>query len=575
MSQQIAPKQSPLLVFCTTRDYPDFFSSIGLSVDHATTVPEVTTKLESTTYSGLCVISTASEVETLKSFFSEIENKSMLEGLRSVLVITRSSSAMKDPLYRVFDKPWLHQYGLSAFRDIIDVAKPVSPTDKDEVSKRIAFAIQYNAKNPFSNRMTSVVRYKARAEVTLPARLSWFLEHTNHIGIECGIQMPAGSKVKFRTEAGSGIGHVVLRGMVKENLPSQLRFNHGNSISIELENESAQIFKRAIYNDSSGTLVTKPVRRAFIVTRSLALRQRVIRVFSRHVIDSRVPLVKRNILSDLPLLNPHYVLIEDRVLTELMERDGPDILEKIAKAAGKQAFLAVIGDDPGALLQNASGWSSIALKPLLDQNVANWLAKVDQNVSKEVEDKRVWISHSARLSFGALSFEERIHQLGPDGVIFRGSNHFRMWGNVEVCFPGTKMQFIGKTTTSLLACDTFRTKHPTVSADNVIHTFISAITSTAELARAAVVGFEETLSLLGVTREPAKAPAESLKIREAVVAESAPISARQKKVARTGPIYLGLILLTIGVLIYVMLQIESGGASFARSFRDLFSNHGK
>lgn len=574
MTTTPAPRHATILVYSTQKDVPDLFAPLGLQVENAQSAQDVLAKLSFATYAGLCIVGSPGDIESWKDFFAEVESKAMLEGLRAVLVIARQAPSMRDRLFAVIDKPWIHYFGLSAFRDVVEVPRQPTQEERDEVSRRISFAIQYNAKSPFASRVTSVMRHKSRADIHVPARLSWYQESNNIIGVECGAKIAVGTTVRLRTEVGSGIGSLVLSGKVKENMPAHLRFNYGNSLHLELDAPSTQLFRRATQNDINSPAIDKPVRRAFIVTRSLALRHRVIKVLAKSYIDSRVPLVKRNILSDLPYLAPHFVVIEDRVLSDLVERDGIKVFKQIADAAGPQACFAIVGEDAKRLSGMTSGFAPILDKPILDSNLTSWLNTVGTRSLEHVaSEKRVWFPTNSKISYGVLTFDERIHQIGPDGVVLRGSNHLRMWNNFEVTLPGTRIQFLAKATACTLVCNPFHSNHHVVTGEHMVLTQLSALTNSFDLSKEFIRLSENLLEKLDWIRPQLESVRASIPTQKVDV--KSPVITQKRKEFRLGVVYLVLILACFALLIYFMLKFDNSSEGFTRSFRELFSTRGQ
>lgn len=572
-------RQTSLLLYSAQKEplIDEILVGLNMPVVSVSTTGELIEKLDSASFGGLCIATAPGEVESLRNAFLDIENRAMLQGLRPVLLLLRSPSTTRDRVFQIFDKSWLQALALSAFRDVVEISRQPSALEREDALKRIAFAIQFNSKNPFANRFATTVRWRNRAQISVSGRLSWFDETSRQLCVECGSKLEAGLLIKIQLETSEGA--TVVSGIVKENHPAELRFNFGNSSIVELTEQSSQVLKRALRGDRSGAVVGKPMRRAFVITRSHAMRQRLVKLLSKNFIDSRIPLVKRNILTDLPLLAPHFVVFEDRVLRDIVEKEGPHIVHEIMRVAGHQARFAVVGDHAGDLSRISESISVIHEKPVFDNNVSGWLS-LHEPGNSHTSETRHWFVQSARMASVSLSFDERIHAISADGIILRGHNQYRLWNNFEITLPGTRIQFIGKVTASLLACDAFKTKHHVTLHDHAVLTYVSCLTSSADLMRETAKGLESQLASINLDRTPPK----TITLPRASVSKTPSVSVPArvskpksevdwKKLMST--VYLFLFLLGLALILYVMVMVDSGGAGFSRSFRELFESRGR
>lgn len=584
-------RQPTLLVYQPQRNasLAEVFANLGFNCEFSTSVNELTTKLGTMTYSGLCIVAAMNELTALRSLFFELEVKAMLEGLRAVLIVPRSGTSIRESIVQMKDLPWLQKAGVAFFRDIIEVAGELNPVEREETSKRLNFVFQYNTKNPFAARFPSLVRWKANAEIHVPARLSWFDDSNNTLGVEAGAQLTEGLPVRLRIETSNGAQ--MLHGNVKQNLPAELRFNYGNSLSIELNDGSALTLKRIIRNEAPEHILTLPLRRAFIVTRSVALRQRIVRALSKHQVDCRIPLVKRNIISDLPLLSPHFVLFEDRVLEELMAKETKSAIELIRQNAGSQARVGVVGDNPGRLAETEPGLRTFPLTNVLEVLLTEWLNTTPTaTTERNTANNRTWFSFNSRTATATLMVEEKTHFLSADGIVLRGSNHYRIWNNIEITLPGTPIQFVGKATGTFLVCDPFRNSSHVAIKDTPVLTFFTALTKTPDLAKEAVKSLKATLTEVsfaydfsdGALMSPAAVvvPEKAKAIKAPpLVAPEKPVpvvDARKAREHRQSVIYMFLAMALIGLLVYIMVKAgEESSSAFSRSFKSLFSNQGR
>lgn len=475
---QIVRKPS-VLVYETQKfqSLAEVFSGLGSSCDYVHSQQDFLSKLASANYSGVCIVATCNDIVSLKSIFQELETKSLMEGLRSVLMLVRSPG--HELFFANTKVPWLVQFQFSFLRDIIEIDAIPPPIERDFATRRIAFATQFDSRNPFGQKFSMLSRWKANAEVSVPARLSWFNETQNILGIECGARVAKETSIRVILQVNGQA--VTIVGMVKENMPGQLRFNFGNSLAIELLEASSSTIKKLIRNEVSDQVIRRNLRRAFIVTRSVALRQKLVRSFSKNDVDCRIPLVKRNILADLPLLSPHFIIIEDRVLEELIERDGEQVYTSIRHSAGPRTRIAIVSDNKSGPIVTRPGFDVISANTTIEAALETWVKEQNSSTENEVSDKRTWFTHGCRIGRATAVVEEKTHQLSTDGIVLRGQNQYRMWANVEVAIPGTGIQFIGKTVAGALACDSFRSQSAASIHENANLVFISLLTRSNEL----------------------------------------------------------------------------------------------
>lgn len=490
---QIVRKPS-VLVYETQKfqSLAEVFSGLGSSCDYVHVQQDFLSKLASASYSGVCIVATCNDIANLKNIFLELESKSLLEGLRSVLMLVRSPG--HDQFFVNSKVPWLVQFQFSFLRDIIEIDAVPPPVERDFATRRIAFATQFDSRNPFGQKFSMLSRWKANAEVSVPARLSWFNETQNILGIECGARIAKETSVRVILQVNGQA--VTMVGVVKDNMPGQLRFNFGNSLAIELLESSSSIIKKLIRNEISDQVIRRNLRRAFLVTRSVALRQKLVRSFTKNDVDCRIPLVKRNILADLPLLSPHFIIIEDRVLEELVDRDGEQVYTSIRNSAGARARIAIVSDGKSGPVMTRPGFDVISPSTGIEAALETWVKEQNSSTENEVSDKRTWFTHGCRIGRATAVVEEKTHQLSTDGVVIRGHNHYRMWANVEVAIPGTGIQFVGKTVAGALACDSFRSQTAASIHENPNLVFISLLTRSNELSDEVVRHLRAQLSNL-------------------------------------------------------------------------------
>lgn len=448
MAKQEPASRHRLLVFVESPRFlpQDVFSRLPiphLMVNSPAEVQEILTQERPI---GLCLIlSKLPDVGgSLESFLLKLDQGMHFEGLRVVLMVPKAFLGRESdfaPLFRYL-----------GFRDCIffDANFGGDIVRRQETVERLMFAIGLGKENPFSGHFGVRAECAGTVALTFPARLSW-LQDRNILGVESPLWLTPDTECSLRLrDPGHALREVVLAARVVTNCNQGLRFNYGNCVEMRLTWPSVSRLEECLGLPGTKWATRRSVRRALVVTRTSLLRRRLLRTLSRLGVEARVPLVRRNIISDLPKLQPHFVFLEDIAvmgegLATLRER-----IEAIRDAAGSQCrvCLFTLGEEKSPI----SGFHDVEI---IDQHGAidERLTQLVSTVFDSNDEERIWMVREAPGARIALSVIESVSSVSPRGLCIETRNRYRLWTNHEAKFGDGS--FVGKVCDSSVMCDGF------------------------------------------------------------------------------------------------------------------------
>lgn len=388
-----------------------------------------------------------------RGWLQELEHKILFEGLRVVLAIGTKS---ENPA-RIFSSKAMghaHLVKCLGLRDLVIFNDSLNDQEIWNILERVKFAFGLSSHSPFGSSFGLLARHEEPLEISLPGRIS-VIEDDCHLVIESAVFIAPGTRIKMRLMGTEG-DPVDVPVQALENFPSGLRFNFGNSIRVRLGAESASVMRKLVDEEDPQRVVNRPMRRALVVTRSVLLRQRLVAALSLGQVESRIPLVRRNIRGDLPPLSPQFLVIEPSALASTTAAEAIQEVEEYLKLAGPQCQAVIVGR---RLDWQIAPSFRIAVLPD-DSNLDDSLAALLSESSEEESDPRrargVWFTQHSCRSKVMLVLRENARFVAEEGFVFESQQIYRMWGNLEVRGIDSRAHLIGRITRTERIEDSFR-----------------------------------------------------------------------------------------------------------------------
>lgn len=454
-----------------------------------------------------------------RGWLQELEHKILFEGLRVVLAIG-TDSANPAKIFSSKAMGHAHLVKCLGLRDLVIFNESLNDQEIRNILERVKFAFGLTAQNPFENHFGVLARHEEPLEIALPGRIS-VIEDECHLVIESAVYLAAGTRIKMRLMGTDG-DPVDVPVQALENLPSGLRFNFGNSIRVRLAAENAPVIRKLVSEEDPQGVVNRPMRRALVVTRSVLLRQRLVAALSSGQVESRIPLVRRNIRGDLPPLHPQFLVMEPSALAATTAEEAIKEVEEYLKLAGPQCQAVIVGRRPDWQIAPSFRMAVLPDDSNLDGSLAALLSESRDDQADPKRARGVWFTRHSSRSKVMLVLRENARFVAEEGLVFESHQIYRMWGNLEVRGIDSRAHLIGRITRTERVEDSFRNAvklGPRHSSG--FSTYVASIGSSPLLQKA----FKDALKL------NAKVPTASV-AQPRVASETAPAAERSRTAAR-------------------------------------------
>lgn len=408
---------------------------------------------------GVLLVIADPQLAAHKPWMRALEHKIMFEGLRVVVAVNHEGGS---PV-RIFSSrprgllPLTHCLGV---RDLLVYDSQITARDVDLMIDRIRFAFGLSTVQPFHNYFRLTAAYEEPIEISVPGRIS-HMEDSHHLVVESGVFLNEGSRLTVRLMGHGGTDAAEVGATALENLPSGLRFNFGNRLRLRIDDEGLSILQDLVRSEEPGKIMDRPIRRAMVVTRSLALRQRIMSALALWQIESRVPLVRRNIRGDLPPLHPDFLIVEPAVLSGRDAVEGAAELDEYLQLAGPRCRLVVVGRRSDWNFSPSDGFSVLRESASLEDELRELVDTGDPEVSVPPiaglsKAARRWFALDAPSAKVFLVLQENSTALSEMGFEIESSQIFRLWNNLEVRGLESKVHLVGRVSRVLRIEDAFR-----------------------------------------------------------------------------------------------------------------------
>lgn len=388
-----------------------------------------------------------------RGWLQELEHKILFEGLRVVLGVGTEASN----LAQIFSSKAMghaHLVKCLGLRDLVFFKDSLNELDMRSILARVRFAFGLAPQNPFESHFSMLLGHAEPLEIALPGRIS-VIEDDCHMVVESAIYLSVGARVKMRLMGTVG-DPVDVAVQVLENLPSGLRFNFGNSIRVRLAPEYAPLIRKLVVEEDPQGVLNRPMRRALVVTRSVFLRQRLVAALSAGQVESRIPLVRRNIRGDLPPLKPQFLVIEPGTLAASTAQDARTELDEFLSLAGPQCTAVIVGRRPDWQIAPSLRVAVLPDDANLEESLAQLLNESGEDQARTKRERGIWFTRHSTHAKVMLVFRENARFLAEEGIVFESQHVYRMWGNLEVRGLESRAHMIGRVARTERVEDSFR-----------------------------------------------------------------------------------------------------------------------
>jgi hypothetical protein len=388
-----------------------------------------------------------------------LERKIIFEGLRVVAALKNDVASPG----RVFGSKvpgYFHLAQCLGIRDFLTYDDQTTDSDMGVMIGRIQFGFGLTSKSPFETHFRLTAAHEELLEIGLPSRIS-HVEDDLHFVLESSAFLVPGSRIRMRL-MGLSTDTKEVSVTVLENLPSGLRFNFGNSVRLRLDDDDRDTFHALIKREGADKLLDRPVRRAMVITKSPSLRHRIVSVLSSWQIESRVPLVRRNIRGDLPPLQPDYLIIEPSFLAASDESSGVAEVRDLLALAGSDCHAVIVGRRPDWNFRSGPQVSVMRDSANLSDDLSEIIerspgAGLLNRAGPSGRGARRWFATDAQGAKVFLLLHERTTALSENGIEIETPQVYRLWSNLEVRGNDSKIHFVGRVSKVFRVEDAFRT----------------------------------------------------------------------------------------------------------------------